>query len=89
MFFKRTYNTNIKFVKRTVKAVKQVGESKIRLSLVDARKKMNLTQDDVAERVGISRAYLANIENGKNNPSLEVAHKLSVLFGKSINELLL
>lgn len=66
-----------------------MGESKIRLSLVDARKKMNLTQDDVAERVGISRAYLANIENGKNNPSLEVAHKLSVLFGKSINELLL
>jgi putative transcriptional regulator len=60
-----------------------------RVKLVTGRKKLDLTQDEVARRVGISRAYLANIEAGKHTPSLEVAAKLSAVLKMSIDDLFL
>lgn len=60
-----------------------------RLKLIDSRKQLGLTQEELAIKVDISRAYLANLEGGKYTPSLEVANKLSLFFGLSINELFL
>ncbi|WP_334299162.1 helix-turn-helix transcriptional regulator [Clostridioides difficile] len=40
-----------------------------------------------ADKIGISRPYLSRIENGKVNPSLEIAHKISLETGKTINEI--
>ncbi|UOK65309.1 helix-turn-helix domain-containing protein [Paenibacillus sp. OVF10] len=58
-------------------------------ALIDARKKNNWTQDQLAEKAGISRAYLANIERGEYSPSLKVAQRLSQLLGLSIDALFL
>lgn len=36
-----------------------------------------MTQEELAERVGISRAYAGYIEQGRNVPSVEVLEKLA------------
>lgn len=58
-----------------------------RLKLISARKEKDLTQERLAEIVGITRAYLANIEKGKYNPSLEVAKNISAALSMSIDDL--
>lgn len=60
-----------------------------REKLVNSRKRHEMTQEELAEKAGISRAYLANIEAGKHTPSLEVARKLSVLLNETVDELFL
>lgn len=37
----------------------------------EARRKMNLTQADVAEKAGMTENYFAMIERGEMNPSYE------------------
>lgn len=41
------------------------------------RKILGLTQEELAERVHISRAYMGYIEQRRNLPSLEVLQKIS------------
>ena len=49
--------------------------------LADARKRRKLTLRAVEESVGISNAYLSQLENGKvRSPSPIVLHKLSELY---------
>lgn len=60
-----------------------------RKKLVNARKELGWTQEELAKKADISRAYLANIEAGKYTPSLEVAKKLSEILKKSVDELFL
>lgn len=55
--------------------------------LKELRKKLDITQDDLAKRVKISRAYLSNLENGKYTPSLEVAYNIARELNTSIDEL--
>ena len=44
--------------------------------LVEIRKKLKLTQQQVAERAGMNRAYYTMIETGIRRPSPEVAMKI-------------
>ena len=41
------------------------------------RKVAGLTQEELAYKVGISRAYMGYIEQGRNVPSLEVLEKIA------------
>lgn len=41
------------------------------------RKKSDLTQEELGYRVGISRAYMGFIEQGRYAPSLEVLEKIA------------
>lgn len=41
----------------------------------------NLTQEQLAKMVGISRTMITEIENGKANPSVEVAKKIATVLG--------
>lgn len=52
------------------------------------RKELDLTQEDVAYRVGISRAYMGYIEQGRNVPSLEVLEKIAKVLKVSTRDLL-
>ncbi|MBO4698322.1 helix-turn-helix domain-containing protein [bacterium] len=45
------------------------------------REIFNMTQKDMAKELGISQAYLCNIENGKNNANADVIFKLTLQFG--------
>lgn len=46
-----------------------------------------LRQEDLARRVGVSRQTIISIENGRYNPSLELAWKLSRTLGTTIEGL--
>ena len=46
-----------------------------------------VSQQELAEAVGVSRQTIYAIENGKFIPSTELALKVSAFFGKTVNEL--
>ncbi len=41
------------------------------------RKKLNITQEELAELVGVTRQTILVLEQGKYNPSLLLAHKIT------------
>ncbi|MGJ8693118.1 MAG: helix-turn-helix transcriptional regulator [Thalassotalea sp.] len=45
-----------------------------------------MTQQQLAEKVGVSRQTIVAIEKGKYSPSLEVAFKIADEFGLSLGE---
>lgn len=45
------------------------------------RHKSNLTQEQLAKMVGISRTMVTEIENGNANPSVKVAKKIAAVLG--------
>ncbi len=55
--------------------------------LKELRARQNLTQDDLAKKVHVTRQTIIAIENERYNPSLDLAFKLSKRFGCSIEDL--
>ncbi|PIC56348.1 glycosyl hydrolase [Sporosarcina sp. P12(2017)] len=53
----------------------------------ELRKEMNLTQAELAERVGIGRTALSKIENGAYYPSAKTMKKISDVLNKPIGEI--
>ncbi len=51
------------------------------------RKNVHLTQEQVAEKVGISRAYMGYIEQGRYAPSLEVLEKVAKVLRVKLSDL--
>lgn len=51
------------------------------------RAKLNITQSELAEKIGVSRQTINSIEIGKYVPSTTLALKLSKLFKISVNEI--
>jgi putative transcriptional regulator len=47
---------------------------------------LNLTQEELAEKIGVSRQTINSIETNRFVPSTLLALKLSKLFGKSVND---
>lgn len=52
----------------------------IKTILKSLRKFNRMTQEQVSEKLGISRAYLCEIETGKKKPTLELIYKYSEAF---------
>jgi len=52
------------------------------------RKELGLTQEQLAEKVGISLAYMGFIEQGRYAPSLEVLDRIARALRVKMNELL-
>jgi transcriptional regulator with XRE-family HTH domain len=52
------------------------------------RQDNNLTQEELAKKINSSRSNIANYENEKNMPSIEILEKLSKTFNVSIDYLL-
>jgi putative transcriptional regulator len=51
------------------------------------RKKLNLTQEELAQKLGVSRQTIHSIESEKYQPSIVLAFKFSKLFNVSIEDL--
>jgi putative transcriptional regulator len=51
------------------------------------RARYNLTQAELAEKVGVRRETIVFLEKGKYNPSLKLAHDIAVILETSIDEL--
>ncbi|MED3086291.1 helix-turn-helix domain-containing protein [Bacillus toyonensis] len=56
--------------------------------LKEEREKRNWSQNDLAEKLHVSRQSVSKWETGKNYPSIEIIIHLSELFGITIDELL-
>ena len=46
----------------------------------------DLTQEDLAQKVGVTRQTIIAIESGKYNPSLELGFKIAWYFNAKIEE---
>lgn len=53
----------------------------------DLRMQYDLSQDALAEKVGVSRQTIISLEKGKYNPSIMLAFKLARVFRCQIEDL--
>ncbi len=51
------------------------------------RARYNLTQEDLAKKVGVRRETIVFLEKGKYNPSLKLAHDVARALKTTIGEL--
>ena len=51
------------------------------------RARHDLSQAELAERLGVSRQTVNAIETGRYDPSLSLAFKIAALFGRLIEEI--
>lgn len=61
----------------------------MRTAIKENRARLSLTQEQLAEKVGVRRETIVFLEKGKYNPSLRLAHDIAVALGVSIDELFL
>ena len=52
----------------------------------ELRARENLTQSDLARKVGVRRETIVFLEKDKYNPSLKLAHDIAQVFGMKIEE---
>lgn len=52
----------------------------------EIRKARGVNQEELAKALGVSRQTISSLENGRYNPSVELAYKLSKYFGMMIEE---
>jgi transcriptional regulator with XRE-family HTH domain len=50
----------------------------------DTRTMLDITRAELAAAVGVSRPYIATIENGGANPSLEVVERIGYALGLDV-----
>ena len=60
---------------------------KIKNNLSILRAKKGITQQDLANSIGVTRATVNSMERGNYNPSLELAFRLSHYFNKDIHKI--
>jgi len=53
-------------------------------AIVDARTSQNLTQKELAERIGINQADISKLENGTRNPSVNLLKRLADGMGMAL-----
>ena len=63
----------------------QVNEMRTRIKELRAR--YDLTQEDLAKKVGVRRETIVFLEKGKYNPSLKLAHDVSKVLHTTIDDL--
>lgn len=51
----------------------------------ELRARYDLTQDDLAKKVGVRRETILYLEKGKYNPSLELAHRIAQILKTTID----
>lgn len=55
--------------------------------LEEIRKKHGIKQEELAEKLEVSRQTIGSLENGRYNPSIILAFKIARFFNKSIEEI--
>lgn len=64
------------------KAVKQFATNMKRI-----REEKSMSQGDVFRATKIERAYISNLEAGRQNPTLETIEKIALALGVEVSEL--
>jgi putative transcriptional regulator len=58
----------------------------MRTRIKELRARHNLTQDDLAKKVGVRRETILYLEKGKYNPSLKLAHDVAKALKTTIDQ---
>ena len=59
----------------------------LKTRLKEYRARFDLRQEELAERVGVRRETIGNLENGRYNPSLKLAMDIAKVFETTVEEL--
>jgi putative transcriptional regulator len=59
----------------------------MKTKLKEFRARLNITQEDLANKVGVRRETILFIEKGKYNPSLKLAKKIANVFNEKIDDI--
>lgn len=59
----------------------------MRTRIKELRARYDLTQDDLARKVGVRRETILYLEKGKYNPSLKLAHDIAKALQTTIDDL--
>lgn len=62
---------------------KRLGET-----IISYRKKLKLSQDQVADKSKVDRSYLAEVEEGKANPSVKFLHRIAKILKVKVGRLI-
>lgn len=55
--------------------------------LEEIRKQHGITQEELAEKLEVSRQTIGSLENGRYNPSIILAFKIARFFNMSVEEI--
>jgi putative transcriptional regulator len=64
-------------------------ELSMKTRIKELRARYDLTQEDLAKKIGVRRETILFIEKGKYNPSLKLAHDIAKTLQTTIDELFL
>jgi putative transcriptional regulator len=59
----------------------------MRTRIRELRARYNLTQEELARKVGVRRETILFIEKGDYNPSLLLAHQIALALGTTLDDL--
>jgi len=59
----------------------------LRNKVAALRRERGITQEELADALEVSRQTISSIENGRYNPSLELAFRIARFFGLTIEEI--
>ena len=65
-----------------------MNQEKIGKFILECRKKKNLTQSELAEKIGVTDKSISNWENGRNMPDLSLFKPLCEILDISVNDLI-
>lgn len=54
--------------------------------IADLRRENKMTQQALADRLGVTRQTIISLENGRYNPSIMLAHNIAQAFGLRIED---
>jgi putative transcriptional regulator len=58
-----------------------------RTRIKELRARYDMTQDELAKRVGVRRETISFLERGRYNPSLKLAHDVAKVLNTTMDEL--
>ena len=63
------------------------GSDAMKNRIEELRKQRGIRQEDLASALEVSRQTIVSLENGRYNPSIQLAFKIARYFGMSIEEI--
>jgi len=84
----RTFKDDLERNLRDPEFAKRFGaaraKSNFAITLAETRRQLNLTQQQLAAKLGVSQSYVAKLEGGEANPTLERVGSLLAILGLSL-----
>jgi len=71
----------------TSMALQSKGRHYVKTRIKEFRARYDLTQEELAQKVGVRRETIVFLEKGKYNPSLKLAYNIAKVLNSKIEEL--